>query len=76
MIKPGDIVEFAKMPGWVAEMPEETQRVFGACLGKCFRVAELDRNGVCILDVSELIDPIFRGTGNDIRLEPEFLKKG
>ena len=75
MIETGDIVTFTSMPKWVAGLPDESGKVFRACLGKSFRVEELDQNGLCVLDVSELIDPLFGGTGNDIRLEAEFLKK-
>ncbi len=75
MIKTGDTVTFNKMPEWINNLPEESRRVFCACLGKSFRVMALDSNGLCVLDVSELIDPMFGGVGNDIRLELEFLKK-
>jgi len=75
MIEPEDIVTFSRIPDWVADMPEESQRVFRACHGKSFRVAGIDKNGLCVLDVSQLIDPMFGGTGNDIHLETEFLEK-
>ena len=61
MIKVGDKVTFAIMPEWVVQLPEESQRVFRACLGKAFRVVEIDRNNLCVLDVSGLIDPMFGG---------------
>jgi len=75
MIESGDLVSFETMPSWVAELPEESRRVFHACLGKPFRVEEIDEDGQCVLDVSELIDPMFGGFNNDLRLEPEFLTK-
>ena len=75
MIETGNTVTFTRMPDWVSSLPEESQRVFRACLGKSFRVVELDQNGLCVLDVSQLIDPKFGGTDNDIRLEPDFLNK-
>lgn len=34
MIMIGDKVTFAVMPEWMAQLPEESQRVFRACLGK------------------------------------------
>jgi len=74
MINAGELVRFERMPGWVAELPEESRRVFHACLGQSFRVAEIDPNGLCVLDVSEWIDPLFEGAGHDIRLEAEFLR--
>lgn len=63
------------MPEWVADMPEESRRVFEACFGKTFRVESVDENQLCVLDVSQRIDPSFRGFKNNIRLEPEFLEK-
>jgi hypothetical protein len=75
MIEAGNIITFSRMPDWVNSLPEESRRVFRACFGKSFHVSEIDQNGLCVLDVSQLIDPMFGGTGNDIRLETEFLKK-
>ena len=75
MIKAGDIVTFTRMPEWVSSMPSDSRSVIRACLGKRFRVTEIDGNGLCVLDVTELIDPMFGGIGNDIRVESEFLRK-
>lgn len=74
-IEPGDIVTVTVLPAWVEDLPEASRRVFRACLGKTFRVVEIDANGLCVLDVSELIDPLFGGTWNDIRLEAEYLER-
>jgi hypothetical protein len=49
MIGAGSYVEFAVMPAWVTELPEESQRVFRFCLGPIYRVAEIDRNGIMVL---------------------------
>ena len=73
MIGAGSMVRFVKMPVWVSELPPESKRVFEFCLGRVYRVDEIDQRGLLVLDVSENIDKRFGGFGNDIRLEPEFL---
>lgn len=73
MIKPGSKVRFVRMPGWVAELPAESRRVFEFCFGRTYRVEEIDARGLCVLDVSADIDQRFGGFGNDIRLELEYL---
>jgi hypothetical protein len=45
------------------------------CLGRAYRVSEIDANGLLVLDVSEDIDHRFGGFKNDIRLEAEFVEK-
>jgi hypothetical protein len=75
MIQPGSIVRFAKMPSWVADMPDDSRRVFEFCLGRTYRIEELDCNGLFVLDVSAEIDHRFGGFMNDLRLEAEFLEE-
>ena len=75
MIKPSSTVRFAKMPGWVAQLPGKSRRVFEACLGRSYRVEEIDVHGLFVLDVSDHVDRQFGGFGNDIRLEAEFLEE-
>jgi hypothetical protein len=75
MIKVGTIVKFEIMPEWVEDLPEESIRVFHSCFGKSFTVSKIDQNGFYVLDVSKLIDPLFGGIQNDIRLEEQYLKK-
>jgi hypothetical protein len=75
MIQRGSMVRFARMPAWVAELPEESRRVFGFCLGRIYRVREIDGQGLAVLDVSADIDHRFGGFLNDIRLEAEFLEE-
>jgi hypothetical protein len=75
MILPGSTVRFARMPDWVAELPDESRRVFEFCLGRTYRIAEIDERGLFVLDVSADIDQQFGGFMNDIRLEAEFLEE-
>jgi hypothetical protein len=75
VIGPGSTVRFARMPEWVAELPEESQRVFRFCLRSTYRVVEIDESGLFVLDVSKDIDRRFGGSFNDIRLEAEFLEE-
>jgi hypothetical protein len=39
MIRAGSTVRFAKMPEWVAALPDESRRVFEFCLGRTYRIA-------------------------------------
>ena len=75
MIQPGSMVRFAKMPDWVAQLPGESRRVFEFCLGRVYRVDEIDSQGLFVLDVSTDLDQRFGGFMNDIRLEAEFLEE-
>ena len=75
MIQPGSTVRFAKMPEWVAELPQESRRVFEFCIGRTYRVEEIDGRGLFVLDVSADLDSRFGGLMNDIRLEAEFLEE-
>ena len=63
------------MPPWVTTLPEESQQVFRFCLGRTYRVDEIDRNGLFVLDASPDIDRRFGGLMNDIRLEAEYLQE-
>jgi hypothetical protein len=49
--------------------------VFQFCLGRIYRVAEIDKHGLFGLDVSADIDRRFGGCLNDLRLEAEFLEE-
>jgi len=69
------MVRFAKMPDWVAQLPDESRRVFEFCLGRVYRINEIDSQGLFVLDVSADLDHRFGGLMNDIRLEAEFLEE-
>ena len=56
MIQTGSTVRFAKMPEWVATLPEESRRVFEFCFGRTYRIEEIDAQGLFVLDVSADID--------------------
>lgn len=71
----GDLVKLETLPGWVSKLPEESARVFRYCVGRTYPVSEIDENGLLVLDVSQDIDARFGGFMNDIRVEPEFVKK-
>jgi len=75
MIQPGSTVRFARMPEWVAQLPDECRRVFEFCLGRTYRIEEIDTQGLFVLDVSADTDERFGGFRNDIRLEAEFLEE-
>ena len=75
MIRPGSTVRFARMPEWVAQLPDESRRVFEFSLGRTYRIEEIDMQGLFVLDVSADTDERFGGFRNDIRLEAEFLEE-
>jgi hypothetical protein len=41
----GDRVKLVAFPSWAARLPEESQAVFRLCVGKTFRVREIDEHG-------------------------------
>lgn len=75
MIKAGDWVILAILPSWVSKLPARSQQVFQFCVGRRYRVDEIDQWGQLVLDVSADIDERFGGFMNDIRVEPEFVTK-
>lgn len=75
MIEAGSMVRFVKMPEWVSGLAPESKRVFEFCLGRVYRVEEIDEQGLFVLDVSGDIDRRFGGFRNDIRLERQFLEE-
>ena len=74
MVRVGDWVRLVTLPEGIESLPEESLAVFRFCLGRTYRVDEIDSQGLCVLDVSEDIDPRFGGFMNDIRVEAEFLE--
>ena len=73
MLQAGSFVTFTTMPPGVDTLPEESFRVFRFCLGRTYRVEEIDRWGMAVLDVSADIDHRVGGFMNDIHVEPEYL---
>jgi hypothetical protein len=71
----GSLVKVVGFPYWVAELPEESRRVFRYCLGRAYAVAEVTDDGLLVLDVSGDVDRKFGGFMNDIRLEPQFVER-
>lgn len=50
-VQVGDRVRFARMPGWVKDLPIETQKIFGRALGGVYEVVEFDREGDLVLEL-------------------------
>jgi len=71
----GEVVRFARMPAWVDDMNDESKSVFQYCIGKDYRISEIDDQGQFVLDASKDADAKFGGFMNDIRLEAEYLEK-
>ncbi len=45
MAAAGDVVKLLAFPSWAARLPEESQATFRLCVGKTFRVREIDEHG-------------------------------
>ena len=45
MVQVGDRVRLKALPSWVNQLPSESQDVFRLCVGKTFRVREIDEHG-------------------------------
>lgn len=73
--KSGDYVRIDTLPPAIERLPEESLRVFQFCLGRVYRVDEIDAHGCLVLDVSEDIDKQFGGYMNDVRIEPRFVTR-
>ena len=69
----GDWVTLTVLPPFIEQLPPHSQAVFRFCLGKTFRVEEIDEQGLLVLDVSPEVDKRFGGYMNDIRGESEFV---
>ena len=75
MITPGTIVRLIVTPPWVDQLPEESRKVFEYCVGRSYRVEEIDSNGLLVLDVSSDVDTRFGGLANDLRVEAQFVEE-
>ena len=75
MVQAGDFVRLKTLPpGFDCWQPGEGKEIFKYCLGRVYRVHEIDEWGFVVLDVSADIDPLFGGFMNDIRVEEECLE--
>jgi hypothetical protein len=75
MMRVGDLVRLRALPpGFDQWEPGTTTEVFRHCLGRVYRVSEVDPQGLFVLDVTADIDPLFGGFMNDIRVEAECLE--
>jgi hypothetical protein len=72
-IKVGDKVTLLVLPPWISKLSHESQAIFKYCVGRTFRVIDIDQNGHLVLDVKDEVDKIFGGYMNDIRVEKEFV---
>ena len=74
MIGAGTWVVMERLPDWVTRLPESSQLVFRFCVGKAYRVDEIDEQGLCVVDVSRDVDETFGGYKNDLRVEAALLR--
>jgi hypothetical protein len=70
----GDVVVMPSLPEWVERLEPESRRVFEYCVGRPYRIVEIDDNGHLVLDVSPDVDALLGGYMNDIRVEPELVR--
>ncbi len=73
VIKIGDWVILKILPPWVSQLPPESQAVFKFCVGRTYRLVDIDQHGHLVLDVSPDIDHHFEGYGHDIRVEKAYV---
>jgi hypothetical protein len=74
MVQVGDLVRLKALPPGVEKLPRVSQEVFRYCLGRAYRVEEIDSQGLFVLDVSADVDRRFGGYMNDIRVEEAYLE--
>ena len=74
MIEVGEWVLLKILPPDIDTLPPASQAIFNYCLGRRYRVVEIDTQGLFVLDVSGDIDSLFGGYLNDIRVEEECLE--
>ena len=59
-----------KVPAWLSKLPDDSQRLFLACIGHVFIVKEVEDDGVLVLDVSSVGVPLLGGTRHTIMVDP------
>jgi hypothetical protein len=74
-INVGDTVVLKKLPPWIKKLPKESQDIITYCVGRSFRVEQIDEQNLLILDIHNVVDKMFGGFMNDIRVESEFVEK-
>jgi hypothetical protein len=63
------------IPDWVAKLPKKSRDIFHFCLGRPYKVLEIDNNGFLVIDVSPEVDERFGGKFNDLRVEPKYVRR-
>ena len=69
----GDLVRLTTMPAWVKDLPEETRLAYKTCFRRAYKIAQITRDGLLVLDVSRDVDAILGATHNDLRIEPDYV---
>ena len=77
-LKKNDIIKITSIPESIAEMPQETIDIFNKCLGKKFRLADIEidpspqllRIEVCWETTGSMTEQL-----DTIWIEPEFVEK-
>ena len=69
----GDLVRFTTMPDWVRHLPPESQLAFKTCFRRAYKIAQITRDGMLVLDVSRDVDAVLGTQNNDIRIEPAYV---
>lgn len=71
----GDEVVLKHLPPWISKLPKESKDIMNYCVGRSFRVEEIDENNLLVLDISHEVDKKFGGYMNDIRVESEYVER-
>ncbi|HKC73652.1 MAG TPA: hypothetical protein VKF37_05555 [Chloroflexota bacterium] len=71
MVQVGDHVRLKVLPSWVGQLPPESQDVFRLCVGKTFRVREINEHGHVELWVHDGVDEPRIAAADIILIDPE-----
>ena len=74
-IRVGDEVVLKSIPPWVNKLSKVSQEIFKYCVGRSFRVEEINEHNLLILDIKDDVDKVFGGYMNDIRVESEYVER-
>jgi len=69
----GDLGRLTTMPAWVKDLPEESRLAYNTCCRRAYKIAQITRDGLLVLDVSRDVDALLGTRHNDLRIEPDYV---
>ncbi len=64
------MVRLIGVPSWLDQLPEESKRLYLACMGKEFLVKEVEPDGVLVIDVSAVGVPLLGASRHILMVDP------